>query len=181
LKRDIGRIDKVDFPVLNLFDIEIKIDTGAYTSSIHCKNLKVEKNYLKCNFLDEQHPSYHEKEIIFDEYDVKVVKSSNGQSEARYRIKTEIVLFGKKQSIYLTLSDREEMRFPVLLGRSFLSKKIRVLSANANLYSTKRLVETAKARKHDVEVINHAKCDIVIEKKNPVIILTTHRNPKNRV
>ncbi|MCG2420120.1 30S ribosomal protein S6--L-glutamate ligase [Aequorivita sp. F47161] len=47
---------------------------------------------------------------------------------------------------------------------------IKILSANANLYSTKRLVEAAKARKHDVEVINHTKCDIVIEKKNPVII-----------
>ena len=92
LKRNIGRIDKADFPLLNLFDIEVKIDTGAYTSSIHCKNMKVEDSYLKCNFLDEEHPNYHGKEIVFDEYDVKVVKSSNGQSEARYRIKTEILL-----------------------------------------------------------------------------------------
>ncbi len=133
MKRNIGRIDKADFPLLNLFDIEVKIDTGAYTSSIHCKNLKVEDCYLKCNFLDEEHPSYHEKEIVFDEYDVKVVKSSNGQSEARYRIKTEIVLFGKTQPIYLTLSDREEMRFPVLLGRNFLSKKYIVDINKTNL------------------------------------------------
>ncbi len=133
MKRNIGRIDKADFPLLNLFDIEVKIDTGAYTSSIHCKNMKVEDNYLKCNFLDEEHPSYHEKEIIFDEYDVKVVRSSNGQSEARYRIKTEIVLFGKTHPIYLTLSDREEMRFPVLLGRNFLSKKYMVDINKTNL------------------------------------------------
>ncbi len=52
---------------------------------------------------------------------------------------------------------------------------IKILSANANLYSTKRLVEAAKARKHDVEVINHAKCDIVIEKRNPVIIYKGHK------
>ncbi|OAD90402.1 alpha-L-glutamate ligase [Aequorivita soesokkakensis] len=52
---------------------------------------------------------------------------------------------------------------------------IKILSANANLYSTKRLVEAAKARKHEVEVINHAKCDIVIEKKNPVIIYKGHK------
>ncbi len=133
MKRNIGRIDKADFPVLNLFDIEVKIDTGAYTSSIHCKNVKVEDNYLKCNFLDEEHPSYHEREIIFDEYDVKVVKSSNGQAEARYRIKTEIVLFGKSHAIYLTLSDREEMRYPVLLGRNFLSKKYVVDINKTNL------------------------------------------------
>lgn len=133
MKRNIGRIDKADFPELNLFDIEVKVDTGAYTSSIHCKNMKVEENYLKCTFLDEEHTSYHEKEIVFDEYDVKVVKSSNGQSEARYRIQTEIVLFGKTQNIYLTLSDREEMRFPVLLGRNFLSKKYMVDINKTNL------------------------------------------------
>jgi len=133
LKISIGRIDKADFPQLNLFDIEVKIDTGAYTSSIHCKNVKVEDGYLKCNFLDQEHPCYHEKEIIFDEYDVKVVKSSNGQSEPRYRIKTKIILFGKTQEIYLTLSDREEMRFPVLLGRKFLSKKYIVDINKTNL------------------------------------------------
>ncbi len=133
MKRDIGRIDKADFPLLNLFDIEVKVDTGAYTSSIHCKNMKVEDNYLKCNFLDEEHPNYHEKEITFDEYDVKVVKSSNGQSEARYRIQTKIILFGKTHSIYLTLSDRVEMRFPVLLGRSYLSKKYMVDINKTNL------------------------------------------------
>ncbi|HZW77310.1 MAG TPA: 30S ribosomal protein S6--L-glutamate ligase [Flavobacteriaceae bacterium] len=46
---------------------------------------------------------------------------------------------------------------------------IKVLSTNANLYSTKRLVEAAKKRNHNVEVINHVKCDIVIEKKKPTI------------
>ncbi|HLV91873.1 MAG TPA: RimK/LysX family protein [Aequorivita sp.] len=133
MKRNIGRIDKVDFPLLNLFDIEVKVDTGAYTSSIHCKNVKVEDNYLKCTFLDEEHPKYHEKEFSFDEYDVKVVKSSNGISEPRYRIKTEILMFGKTHEIYLTLSDREEMRYPVLLGRNFLSKKFVVDINKTNL------------------------------------------------
>lgn len=52
---------------------------------------------------------------------------------------------------------------------------IKILSANANLYSTQRLVEAAKARNHDVEIINHAKCDIVIEKKKPVIIYKGHK------
>lgn len=46
---------------------------------------------------------------------------------------------------------------------------IKILSGNPNLYSTKRLVEAAKQRNHNVEVIDHAKCDIVIEKKNPCI------------
>ena len=52
---------------------------------------------------------------------------------------------------------------------------IKILSANSHLYSTQRLVEAAKKRKHEVEVINHAKCDIVIEKKNPVIYYRGHK------
>ncbi|MFT4755249.1 MAG: ribosomal protein S6--L-glutamate ligase [Ulvibacter sp.] len=46
---------------------------------------------------------------------------------------------------------------------------IKILSANPNLYSTKRILEAGLKRKHKVEIIDHTKCDIVIEKKNPVI------------
>jgi ribosomal protein S6--L-glutamate ligase len=46
---------------------------------------------------------------------------------------------------------------------------IKILSRNPNLYSTKRLVEAAKKRKHDVQVIDPLKCDLVIEKRNPNI------------
>ena len=128
MKRKIGRIDKADFPLLHLHDIEVKIDTGAYTSSIHCKNVTIEDNYLKCVFLDPEHPSYHEKEFKFDKYDVRVVKSSNGKSQARYRILTEIELFGKRYPIFLTLSDREEMKYPVLVDitKTNLSHKLKL-------------------------------------------------------
>jgi len=47
---------------------------------------------------------------------------------------------------------------------------IYILSANSSLYSTKRLEEAAKQRKHEVRIINHTKCDIVIEQKRPTII-----------
>lgn len=47
---------------------------------------------------------------------------------------------------------------------------ILILSRNPNLYSTKRLVESAKQRKHTCEVIDPLKCEIVIEKKNPAVI-----------
>lgn len=48
--------------------------------------------------------------------------------------------------------------------------KIVVLSGNANLYSTKRIVEAGIERKHEMLVVDHSKCDLIIEKKNPVII-----------
>lgn len=46
---------------------------------------------------------------------------------------------------------------------------IKVLSRNKDLYSTQRLVEAGKKRKHDMEVIDPLKCDIVIEKRRPNI------------
>lgn len=46
---------------------------------------------------------------------------------------------------------------------------IKILSRNPKLYSTKRLVEAAEKRKHNVQVIDHLKCDLVIEKRNPNI------------
>lgn len=133
MKREIGRVDRADFPLLKLLDIEVKIDTGAYTSSIHCKNVHVEEGILKCNFLDESHPNYHEKEFSFKSFDTRIVRSSNGISELRYRIKTQIVIFETTYDIFLTLSDREEMRYPVLLGRRFLSGKFLVDPKKANL------------------------------------------------
>ena len=119
----IGRIDKADFPMLDLFDIDIKIDTGAYTSSMHCHKVWVDNDELVCLFYDKDHPRYNGKEFRFKEYTFANVKSSNGLVEKRYKIKTQIVLFDKKYKISLTLSTREDMRFPVLLGRKFISKK----------------------------------------------------------
>ncbi len=123
VKKVIGRTDKADFPELGLKDIDIKIDTGAYTSSIHCANIREENNVLICTFLDPSHPNYDGRELTFTSYDIAAVKSSNGEIQYRYAVKTKIIIFKKKYSISLTLSSREDMRFPVLIGRKFLTKK----------------------------------------------------------
>lgn len=47
--------------------------------------------------------------------------------------------------------------------------KIAILSKGAGNYSTKRLVDEAKKRGHDVRVINYAKCYITVEKSKPVV------------
>ncbi len=48
--------------------------------------------------------------------------------------------------------------------------KIVILSQNTNLYSTKRLMEAGTAKGHEMVVIDHSKCDLVIEKKKPGLI-----------
>jgi ribosomal protein S6--L-glutamate ligase len=47
--------------------------------------------------------------------------------------------------------------------------KIGILSTNRNLYSTKRLVEAAKERGHEVLVINHKQCYMNITSHNPSV------------
>lgn len=125
-KKIIGRVDKIDFPKLNLFNIEAKIDTGAYTSAIHCSKIHEEGNKLHCMFFDFGHPCFSESTVVFDTFEKTNVKSSNGFKENRYKIKSEVILFGKSYRINLTLSTRDDMKFPVLIGRQFLKQKFLV-------------------------------------------------------
>lgn len=123
----IGRRELVSFPSLELLNLEAKIDTGAYTSALHCKDINLKningKKFLCFKLLDETHPEYTEKEFQFSEFDKKVIKSSFGESEERYLIKTNIILAGRKISILISLTDRTNMKYPVLIGRRLLNKK----------------------------------------------------------
>ena len=47
--------------------------------------------------------------------------------------------------------------------------KFAILSANPNLYSTKRIKEAGEKKGHEMIIIDHTKCDLVIEKKKPTI------------
>jgi len=125
-KKIIGRVDIVDFPKLNLKQVAVKIDTGAYTSAIHCSNIIEKDNQLICTFESEGHKGFKSEQIIFNAYSRTDVKSSNGFKENRYKIKSEVIFFGKTYKINLTLSTRDDMKFPVLIGRQFLSKKFLV-------------------------------------------------------
>ena len=138
-KKVIGRIDKADFPTLDLYDIDVKIDTGAYTSSIHCHKVLVVDDVLICLFYDEGHPHYNGKEIKFREFTKAKVKSSNGVVQNRYKVKTSIVLFDKKYQISLTLSTRDDMKYPILIGRKFLSKKFIVDVTQMNVSYNKKI------------------------------------------
>lgn len=125
-KKIIGRVDKVDFPKLNLYNVNVKIDTGAYTSTIHCNTFIEENNVLKCWFNGIGDQSTDCYNISFENYSRTNVKSSNGIMESRFKIKSEVIFFGKTYKINLTLSTRSDMRFPVLIGRQFLNKKFLV-------------------------------------------------------
>ncbi len=133
----IGRVDKVDFPKLDLTEIDVKIDSGAFTSSLHCHHIeeiaKDGKTILTCKFLDPSHPDYSDKEFSFEEYEIRKVKSSNGILETRFSIVTEINIFNQNRPIEMTLAERGSMKYAILLGRKFLSKNFVVDTARTNL------------------------------------------------
>jgi hypothetical protein len=137
MKITIGRADKADFPELSLSEIDVKIDSGAYTSSIHCSSINEITvdgvSLIKFTLLDPEHPSYNNQKFTFKNYASKIIKSSNGISEMRFMIQTEINIFNETFPIYLTLSERKDMKFPILLGRKFLNKKFVVDTAHKNL------------------------------------------------
>ncbi len=119
----IGRSDMADFPGLGVFSVEVKIDTGAYNSSIHCvRAVRNDDGDLEVVFLDPRHPSYTGEAHTFSVFGQKLVRSSNGQSERRFVVRASIVFPGRSYPIDLTLANRGDMRFPVLIGRKFLKK-----------------------------------------------------------
>ena len=122
-KVTIGRIDKVDFPELGLYGITAKIDTGAYTTALHCYDIREEDGILYFKLLDPSHPHYTEKEQKFTTYTQKEIKNSFGESEKRYIIKTIIRLGKKRIKSVISLTDRGTMRYSVLIGRKLLKNK----------------------------------------------------------
>lgn len=128
--RIIGSVDKLDLPVFGIEDLDCKIDTGADTSSLHCSKVRlVEKDgkeYLKFRVLDNKHPLFSKVDHLVGDFKEKTVRSSNGESETRYAIRTKAVLFGRLETITFTLTDRGKMKFPVLLGKRFLKNKFLV-------------------------------------------------------
>ncbi|MGO2103101.1 MAG: ATP-dependent zinc protease family protein [Psychroflexus halocasei] len=122
-KKIIGRKDIANFPELGLSQVAIKIDTGAYTSSIHCDDFKEINGQLHCRFIDSKNKKINYQSLVINNYKKIKVKSSNGSVEERYQIKSKIELFHKTYQISLSLTDRSTMKNPVLIGRKFLNKK----------------------------------------------------------
>ncbi len=143
-RHTLGRIERVDLPLWRIEDIEAKIDTGAYTSSVHCHHIEeVDQEgsiFIRFNLLDPEHPAYDDQLFVLPIHDKREVKSSNGQAELRYFVKTKIALFGNEFDIELSLTDRSEMRFPILLGRKFIRRHqflVDVTKKNQSLKQTR--------------------------------------------
>jgi hypothetical protein len=115
----VGSSEIVGFPVFDLFDVPAKIDTGADSGAIHCT--KIEEKFIKGKSVLQFSPFDHpEIVIVSTDFTMKNVRSSNGDAAKRYFIETTIDIQGKQYPIHLSLADRTEMTWPVLIGKRFL-------------------------------------------------------------
>jgi len=116
----LGRSDRVDLPGLGLTNIHAKVDTGAYSCSLHCSRAEVIDGKLEFILLDEEHPEFTGMKFVFEKFTQREVKNSFGEAEMRFVIKTTIKIHNQTIKAEFSLSDRDKLRFPVLLGRKIL-------------------------------------------------------------
>lgn len=125
-KQVIGRVEKVSFPELGIGTIYARIDTGAQTSSVWVSYAKEAGDSLEVIFFGKGHPEYTGEKVIFKDFSLGIVSSSNGQAEERYKVKILITIGGKRIRARLTLADRSTQVYPVLVGRNVLRGKFLV-------------------------------------------------------
>lgn len=126
MKTIIGNRELITILDLELFNLDAKIDTGADSNALHCDNIEIKDGFVHFILLDEIHPSYHGKKMSMPLYKIKKVKSSNGQVQERPSIEVTVEFFGKKYKTVISLTNRADMKYPMLIGRKFLSGKFLV-------------------------------------------------------
>lgn len=126
-KKVIGKKELISILDLELENLDAKIDTGADSNALHCDHIKIDnEGFVHFTLLDEVHTSYHGKTIKMPLYKVKKVRSSNGELQERPSIKVTVEFFGKKYKSVISLTNRADMKYPMLIGRKFLSGKFLV-------------------------------------------------------
>ena len=126
-KKIIGRQELISILALELFDLDAKIDTGADSNALHCDHIIVDENgFVTFTLLDKVHPSYHGKRFTMPIYKIKKIKSSNGVVQHRPSIQVMVTFFGKNYKTVISLTNRADMKYPMLIGRKFLANKFLV-------------------------------------------------------
>lgn len=117
----IGWREWVTLPGLGGALVKAKVDTGARTSSLHAFEIsETERDgepWIEFAFHPLQRDERTVRRASARLVDRRKVTASNGQSELRYVVETEIELNGERFPIELTLTRRDAMGFRMLLGR----------------------------------------------------------------
>jgi len=124
-KKIVGAVELCDLPAYTITDLNVRVDTGAATSSLHVDNIEEFEVDDELWIRFDIHPDIHNVDRVVRR-EVKVeakkrVKSSTATREKRYVIVTPIIMDSVQWDIQLTLTDRSEMTYLMLLGREAMS------------------------------------------------------------
>ncbi|MEF1291635.1 ATP-dependent zinc protease family protein [Vibrio sp. M260118] len=123
----IGRLENISLPDLGIESLTVRVDSGAQTSSLHVDNISLLTEQGKPCIQFDIHPEVHNVDKVVrcqsELYDLRKIKSSNGASEQRYVIETNARLGQLEWPIQITLTDRSDMTYLMLLGRQAMGTK----------------------------------------------------------
>ncbi|GAB2188799.1 ATP-dependent zinc protease family protein [Sessilibacter sp. MAH2] len=126
----IGALEVCNLPELSIYDLQVRIDTGAKTSSLHVDNLRRFTKSGRPWVRFDIHPDMYNVETVVEceakISDIRNIKSSNGVAEERYVIRTLMEMGQHSWPIELTLTNRSDMTFLMLLGREGMGKQVLV-------------------------------------------------------
>jgi hypothetical protein len=122
----IGFREWISLPSLSLVALKAKVDTGAKTSSLHAFDIKLVKRGGRTFVKFKVHPIQKNFEVVVScsapLVDRRIVTDSGGHKEHRYVIHTLIQMGPIKKTIELTLTNRETMKYRMLIGREALKQ-----------------------------------------------------------
>lgn len=131
----IGWREWVGMPDLGIKQIKAKVDSGARTSSLHAFDIELytrrKVEYVKFTVQPDQKSKKGEIVCSAKVLEFRKIKSSNGQTELRPVILTTIELLGEEWEVEVTLTNRDEMGFRMLLGRESIRKKFLIDTGNS--------------------------------------------------
>lgn len=143
----IGRQDIIDIPLLGIIDIQAKVDTGAFSSALHCDRLAIrhERDGIWAD-IEVMAPDGVRRIATLPVIRERYIKNSSGSGEYRFIVQIGVVLFGRKIITEFSLTDRSGMDFPVLLGRKLLHGKFVVDVARKDLSYKFKLGKNTRKR-----------------------------------
>ena len=110
--------------------IKAKVDTGARTSAIHAWDVEPfdrdGRTWVRFQLHPRQHDDTHIVTAEAPLVEEREVRSSNGDVEVRPVIEATIALDGTQHRIELTLTNRDQMGFRMLLGRTGMARRLLV-------------------------------------------------------
>ena len=120
----IGCTETIALPALGLLKLEAKIDTGANTTAIHATTIRIEEEDGR-RYVSFHVPLRGAKPVACRARlkGTKLVKNTGGKPERRYFIRTRLHLGTRSWPIDVTLANRRNMSFALILGRTAIANR----------------------------------------------------------